>query len=82
MAETKTEEPAKPVADEEDDHWAHYRSIQLTPEQVAENRARLQDAIDKARAAGVYEGLMKWKGKVHWDIDIDELRQDREFDRD
>jgi hypothetical protein len=30
----------------------------------------------------VYEGLMKWKGKVHWDIDIDALREDREFDRD
>jgi hypothetical protein len=136
MAETKTEEPAKPVADEED-HWAHYRSIQLTPEQVAAGRARLQKdidraraegvyekliewkarrvanaeskepaqredpwaryermkltpeqvaegraelqrRIDKARAAGVYEELMKWKGKVHWDIDIDALREDRD----
>lgn len=82
MTETKIEEPGKPVADEEDDHWAHYRSIQLTPEQVAAGRARLQKEIDKARAAGVYEGLMKWKGRVHWDIDIDALREDREFDRD
>lgn len=82
MAETKTEEPAKPVADDEADHWAHYRSIQLTPEQVAAGRARLQKDIDRARAAGVYEGLMKWKGKVHWDIDIDALREDREFDSD
>jgi hypothetical protein len=82
MAETKIEEPGKPVADKEDDHWAHYRSIQLTPEQVAAGRARLQKEIDKARAAGVYEGLMKWKGRVHWDIDIDALREDREFDRD
>jgi hypothetical protein len=82
MAETKTEEPAKPVADEDEDHWAHYRSIQLTPEQVAASRARLQKDIDRARAAGVYEGLMKWKGKVHWEIDIDALREDREFDSD
>jgi hypothetical protein len=81
MPETKTEEPIKPVADEED-HWAHYRSIQLTPEQVAAGRARLQKDIDRARAAGVYEELLKWEGKVHWDIDIDELRKDREFDRD
>lgn len=82
MAETKTEEPAKPVADDDEDHWAHYFSIQLTPEQVAAGRARLQKDIDRARAAGVYEGLMKWKGKVHWDIDIDALREDREFDSD
>ncbi|MEA2338576.1 MAG: hypothetical protein QOE82_2583 [Thermoanaerobaculia bacterium] len=82
MAQAKAEEPAKPVADTEEDHWAHYRSIQLTPEQVAAGRARLQKEIDKARAAGVYEGLMKWKGKVHWEIDLDELRKDREFDSD
>jgi len=82
MSETKTEEPAKPVADDKEDHWAHYRSIQLTPKQVAAGRARLQKDIDRARAAGVYEGLMKWKGKVHWDIDIDALREDREFDSD
>jgi hypothetical protein len=78
MAETKTEEAAKPLENAEEDHWAHYRSIQLTPEQVAAGRARLQKEIDKARAAGVYEGLMKWKGKVHWDIDLDELRKDRD----
>lgn len=144
MTEAKTEEPAKPVADDEEDHWAHYRSIQLTPEQVAEGRARLQKDIDRARAegvyeklmewkagriadmattkaeepaqqaetkedrwaryermkltpeqvaearadlqkdidraraAGVYEELLKWEGKVHWDIDIDELREDRD----
>jgi len=144
VTEAKTEEPAKPVADDEEDHWAHYRSIQLTPEQVAEGRARLQKdidraraegvyekllewkagriaamattkaeepaqqaetkedrwaryergklppervaelqaelqkRIDKARADGVYEGLLKWQGKVHWDIDIDALREDRD----
>ena len=82
MAETKTEEPVKPVADDEEDHWAHYRSIALTPEQVAEGRAELQKEIDKARAAGVYEELLKWEGKVHWAIAIDELREDREFDSD
>jgi hypothetical protein len=79
MAQAKTKEPPKPIERDEDDHWAHYRSIQLTPEQVAAGRARLQKEIDKARAAGVYEGLMKWKGKVHWDIDLDELREDRDF---
>jgi len=63
---------------DEDDRWAHYRSIALTPEQVAEGRAELQKEIDKARAAGVYEELLKWEGKVHWDIDLDELREDRD----
>jgi hypothetical protein len=82
MAQTKTEEPVKPVVDKKEDHWARYFSIQLTPEQVAENRAELQKDIERARAAGVYEGLLKWEGKVHWDIDIDELRKDREFDSD
>jgi len=82
MSEAKTKEPTTPVTNDEEDHWAHYRSIQLTPEQKAAGRARMQKEIDKARAAGVYEGLMKWKGKVHWDIDIDALREDREFDGD
>jgi hypothetical protein len=78
MAQAKPEEAVKPPTDDEDDHWAHYRSIQLTPEQVAAARARLQKEIDKARAAGVYEELLKWEGKVHWDIDIDALREDRD----
>jgi hypothetical protein len=73
-AETQTEEPPK------EEPWARYDRMKLTPEQVAEGRAELQRRIDKARADGVYEGLMKWEGKVHWDIDIDELRKDREFD--
>jgi len=42
-------------SDNQEDHWVHYRSIQLTPEQVAEARAQLQKEIDRARAAGVYE---------------------------
>jgi len=53
MSELKTEEPATPVSDDGEDHWAHYRSIQLTPEQKAAGRARMQKEIDKARAAGV-----------------------------
>jgi hypothetical protein len=70
-AETQTEEP-------KEDLWARYERMKLSPEQVAEGRARLQKDIDRARAAGVYEGLLKWEGKVHWDIDIDALREDRD----
>lgn len=78
MTVTKTDEQAKPV--EKGDPWARYDRMKLPPERVAELRAELQRRIDKARADGVYEGLMKWKGRVHWEIDIDALREDREFD--
>jgi len=50
----------------------------LTPEEVAECRAELQTEIDRARAEGVYEELKKWKGKIHWDVSLDELREDRD----
>jgi hypothetical protein len=74
MAATKTLEPTETS----DDRWARYERMKLTPEQVAEARADLQKDIDRARAAGVYEKLLKWEGKVHWDIDLDELREDRD----
>jgi hypothetical protein len=77
MAETKTEDPATQTVTKEDP-WARYDRMKLPPERVAELRAESQRRIDKARADGVYEGLMKWQGKVHWDIDIDALREDRD----
>jgi hypothetical protein len=77
MAETKTEEPVGQIETSED-RWARYERMKLTPDQVAEARAELQKEIDRARAAGVYEELLKWEGKVHWDIDLDELREDRD----
>jgi hypothetical protein len=73
IANAESEEPAQ-----QEDPWARYERMKLTPKQVAEGRARLQKEIDRARAAGVYEELLKWEGKVHWDIDIDELREDRD----
>jgi hypothetical protein len=45
-----------------EDHWkpsAFLKSIQLTPEQKAEVRAEAQKAIDRARADGVYERLIR-----------------------
>jgi hypothetical protein len=58
--------------------WDHYQSIQLTPEQKTAARAKVQEQIDRARADGVYERLMKLRGKVHLDLDLDELREDRD----
>jgi hypothetical protein len=77
MSDTKTEEPTTPSVAKEDP-WERYERMKLPPERVAELRAELQRRIDKARADGVYEGLMKWEGKVHWDIDIDASREDRD----
>jgi hypothetical protein len=76
MAQPKTAERTSELTS--DERWERYRQMALTPEQVAEGRAELQKDIDRARAEGVYEKLMKWKGRVHWDIDLDELREDRD----
>jgi hypothetical protein len=78
MTATNLNEPTEAVKTNEEDPWARYERMKLPPARVAELRAELQRRIDKARAEGVYEGLMKWKGKVHWDIDIDSLREDRD----
>jgi hypothetical protein len=76
MVQPKTAEPVEEPNSEE--RWERYRQMALTPEEVAAGRARLQKEIDRARAEGVYEGLLKWEGRVHWDIDIDALREDRD----
>jgi hypothetical protein len=77
MTETKIEEsPTQP--ERKEDPWARYERMKLPPEGVAQLRAESQRRIDKARADGVYEGLLEWEGKVHWDIDIDALREDRD----
>jgi hypothetical protein len=76
MVRPKTAAPAEELTPEE--RWERYRQMALTPEQVAAARARVQTKIDRAPAEGVYEGLLKWEGKVHWDIDIDALREDRD----
>ena len=74
MAETNVENPAR-QSETKEDPWVRYERMKLPPERVAD---RFLGVLDKARADGVYEGLMKWQGKVHWDIDIDALREDRD----
>jgi hypothetical protein len=76
MTQAKTEEPVIQLTKE--DPWERYERGKLPPERVAQLQLELQKRIDKARADGVYEGLLKWKGKVNWDIDIDALREDRD----
>ena len=72
MAKRKKE----PIPDwEPSEEW---KRIQLTPEQKAELRARAEEAARKAAEAGVYERLLELQGKVKWELDLDELREDRD----
>jgi len=66
----------EPVVDwEPSEEW---KAIQLTPEQKAELRAELQKRVDAAAAAGVYERLWELRGTVNLDLDLEELRRDRD----
>jgi hypothetical protein len=76
MAQMQIAEPIKELSP--DERWERYLRMALTPEEVAEGRAELQKEIDRARVAGVYEELKKWKGKIRWDVSLDELREDRD----
>jgi len=55
-----------------------WEAIQLTPEQRAEARARAEEKAREAAAAGAYERFAELRGKVRWDLDLKELRKDRE----
>ena len=68
----KPEEPAF-------DTWEYYQSIQLTPEQKAELRARAEERAAEARRNGVYEKILSLVGKVH--LDMDDIREVRKSKR-
>lgn len=48
----------------------------LTPEESAEIRRELQEQIDRARRDGVYERLLRWKGKINFPPEA-QVRKDR-----
>lgn len=59
--------------------WEAYRAIQLTPDQKAAARARLEKAGEEAARNGVYESGLQLIGQVHFDTsDLDDLRRDRD----
>ncbi|HYR28086.1 MAG TPA: hypothetical protein VEU30_06440 [Thermoanaerobaculia bacterium] len=67
----------KPKAEERfDDDWAYYKSIQLTPEQKAAARKELEAQSEQAARNRIWERFLELEGKVHFDIDVDELRED------
>ena len=59
----------------EDDPFARWRAIQLTPEQKAAARVELAKLGEDARRNGVYEQIIALRGKVH--LDMDDLREAR-----
>jgi hypothetical protein len=69
---------ARKKAKADEDPWAYYRSIQLTPKEKAELRVELERRVEEARRNGVYEKLLSFAGKVH--LDMDDLRRLREDD--
>jgi len=60
------------------DPFARWRAIQLTPEQKAAARAEAEKLAQEAAKTGVYERLLELQGKVKWDLDLKELREDRD----
>ena len=55
-----------------------WEAIQVSPEQRAAARAIAEERARKAAETGVYERLLELQGKVKWDLDLDELREDRD----
>jgi hypothetical protein len=59
--------------------WEQYFAMQLTPEQKAEARAELIRTGEEARKNGVYEALLRLRGKVHFTkYDKKKMRRDRD----
>jgi len=74
MARKKTKPEDEPF-----DHFAYWRSIQLTPEQKAAGREELWKKVEEARRNGVYEKVLSLVGKVH--LDMDDIREVRKSKR-
>lgn len=64
----------KTKAEEEWDEFV--RSIQLTPEQKAAARKRLEAQSEEAARNRIWERFLALEGKVKFDIDINALRED------
>ncbi|HEX7154872.1 MAG TPA: hypothetical protein VF618_25555 [Thermoanaerobaculia bacterium] len=75
MTHEKTQaDPPEPKPDS----LEYYRSIQLTPAQQAELRARTEAKARSAIDAGVFEQVLALVGKVQFDMgDLAAVRKDR-----
>lgn len=63
----------------EEELWAAYRAIQLTPEQKAVARGRAEKRAEEAARHGVFQRVLELVGDVHFDKDdLEDLRRDRD----
>jgi hypothetical protein len=64
------------VQSETEAAWERYFSHQLSAEEKAEARARMQIELQKAKEQGVFREFEKLRGKIKWSISLEELRKD------
>jgi hypothetical protein len=54
--------------------WDEYQAIQLTPEQKAAARRRMEERVEQARQDGTYERVLEIAGTVKWSLSWQKLR--------
>ena len=54
--------------------WAEYEALQLPPERRAAARRQLEERVEEARKAGVYERAREIAGTVKWSFAWQALR--------
>lgn len=69
---------AKKKKSETEEALEQYLAIQLTPAEKAAARARVQEKIDQARAAGVYAWLASLRGTIKPSVSWQELREEND----
>lgn len=79
MAQPKTAEPTEALTSEE--RWERYRQMALTPEQVAEGRARVQRRSTELARQGCTKNSLNGRGRFTG-TSTSTSCEDREFDRD
>ncbi|HEV7920195.1 MAG TPA: hypothetical protein VGR02_05330 [Thermoanaerobaculia bacterium] len=62
----------------EEDHWARYFAIQLTPEQKAAARAEAQKELNDPETEDAYDRIAALRGKVHWSISYEQMASKEE----
>jgi hypothetical protein len=61
---------------EAEEAWARYFAKQLNESERAESRARMLADLQQAKEEGVFREIEKLRGKIHWSISLEELRED------
>jgi hypothetical protein len=56
--------------------WEAYQALQLTPEQKAALREKVEKKVDRAAREGVYERVIEIAGTIKWNTSWQSLRLD------